>query len=82
MLIQTLKQNIKRPGKYTIKNNIKLTEQLKNVKVNRDTKLYSFVISNMYTNIPIDDDINIIINKLKTHNENDIYLKQLTCLIL
>ena len=53
-------------------------EHLKTIKVNKDTKLYSFKISDMYTNIQIDDNIDIITNKLKTNNENSMYISQLT----
>ena len=78
LLTQILKHKIELPAKHNIKNSIELTEQLINVKVNRNTKLYSFDISNMYTNIPIEETIYIIINNLKTNNESNTYIKQLT----
>ena len=64
----------KRQAKHNIKNSIEFTERLINVELNRNTKLYSFDISNTYTNIPIEETINIIINNLKTNNESNTYL--------
>ena len=49
---QIINHKMKFQYKYNIKNSIEFTEQLKKIRVNKNTKLYSFDISNMYTNIP------------------------------
>ena len=72
LLTQILKHKIELPAKHNIKNSIKLTEQLINVEVNRNTKLYSFDISNMYTTIPIEETINTV-----SYTHLDVYKRQL-----
>lgn len=59
---------MKLPNKYNLKNSIELAEHLKNVHVNKNTKLFSFDISNMYTNIPVNETVSIITNKESNEN--------------
>ena len=77
-IAKLLKNKIKLNNNYTIKNSYHLTEHLKNIKVNENTKLYSFDVKNMYTNIPITETINIITQKLIKNKEDDILIKQIT----
>lgn len=78
MLLDTVSKSIYR---YTIRLYIQsyhLTQILDKIEINKNTKLISFDISNMYTNIPIKETIEIINNKLKNNNFNKEYIKQIT----
>ena len=61
------------PHIYNIKNTIQLTQELQQIKIDCNTKLASLDISNMYTNIPINETRNILqgmlTNNLTQHNE-------------
>lgn len=59
-----LKEKINLPNTYTIKNNKELTDNIQNTEITPNTRIYSFDITNMYTNIPIKETINIITNTL------------------
>jgi hypothetical protein len=78
LLTHILKDKLKLENKYNIKNTIELTKKLNTIIVNNNTKLFSFDITNMYTNIPIQNTLNIIKQKLIENNENNTYIKQIT----
>jgi hypothetical protein len=63
------------PYAYNIKNTTQLTQELKQITIDNNTKLASLDISNMYTNIPIAETKNILkqalINNLTQQNELD-----------
>jgi hypothetical protein len=60
-----LKEIIQLPNVYNIQNSISLIENLKELEINENTKLCSFDITNIYTNIPITEAISILQNTLK-----------------
>lgn len=72
-----LKEKINLQSIFSIKNTYNLVDNLYDMKINDNTKLFSFDIDNMYTNIPITDTIDIIFNKLKINNEDEFFIKQL-----
>ncbi len=78
IITKILKEKLQLENKYNIKNSIQLTENLINTQISSDTKLYSFDITNMYTNIPVDNTINLIENTLNNKKESRIYIKQIT----
>jgi hypothetical protein len=53
---------LKLPNAFNVKNTYHLTQVLKNSKIDENTKLCSFDIENMYTNIPTYELKNIIEN--------------------
>jgi len=55
---------------YNIKNNHELLEKLHNITVTENTKIMSFDIKNLYTNIPVPETLNIIKNKIKNDLES------------
>jgi hypothetical protein len=67
-LTHILKQYIHLPSPFNIKNTPHLINDLQNININKDIRLCSFDISNMYTNIPTNDMINIVRAALKHHN--------------
>jgi hypothetical protein len=66
---KTLHNYLQLPYTYNIQNSIQLMTDLKTFELNKDTRLCSFDITNMYTNIPKKFVINIIKKILKNNNE-------------
>jgi hypothetical protein len=52
------------PNMFNIKNTINLVGELNNISINQNTRIFSFDITNMYTNIPLNILTNIIRNTL------------------
>jgi hypothetical protein len=65
----TLKETLDLPFTYNIKNSSQLINNLNNI-INENTRICSFDIKDMYTNIPQQDTILIIHNILQNYNEN------------
>jgi sugar (pentulose or hexulose) kinase len=63
-LAKILKQTIQLPNAFNVQNTETLMHNLKQHKVQAYTKICSFDIKNMYTNIPQNELINIINNTL------------------
>lgn len=80
-ITKILKEKINLENKFNIKNTYNLIDLLKDITVTENTKLYSFDINNMYTNIPIKNTIDIIQKTLLIKNENKNFIKELTCVI-
>jgi hypothetical protein len=68
LLAGQLKNSIQLPNVYNIQNSENLINNLKEMKIQNNTKLCSFDIKNMYTNIPQNDLTNIINNTLINNN--------------
>jgi sugar (pentulose or hexulose) kinase len=60
-LTKTLHNYLQLPYKYNVQNSIHLMTDLQAIQLNKDTRLCSFDIENMYTNIPEVSIINIIL---------------------
>jgi hypothetical protein len=67
LLTNKLKTHIPLPNVYNIKNSTHLIEELNNIPVNSNIKLASFDITNMYTNIPTEELVQIIIKMYKSY---------------
>jgi hypothetical protein len=52
-LYKILNATLQLPNAFNLQNSSKLAHSLKQVKIGKNTRLYSFDIENMYTNIPI-----------------------------
>jgi hypothetical protein len=52
------------PNTFNIKNILNLIDELNNISINQNTRICSFDITNMYTNIPLNILTNIIRNTL------------------
>jgi hypothetical protein len=68
LLARQLKNSIQLPNVYNIQNSEILINNLKEMKIQNTTKLCSFDIKNMYTNIPKNTITNIINNTLINNN--------------
>ena len=68
-------------NKYNIKNTVNLTEQLKDIKITNKTKIISLDIKNLYTNIPINETLDIIRDQLKLLNQDDDKTNQIISLL-
>jgi hypothetical protein len=55
-----LKEMVQLPNAYNVINSTDLIESLSRLEINEHIKLCSFDITNMYTNIPLAETINII----------------------
>ena len=55
-----IKNNLKIDKNYSIKNNIEFVNKIKNLELRPDYKLVTFDIKSMYTNIPIEETIEIL----------------------
>jgi hypothetical protein len=67
---KTLRETLNLPFTYNIKNSIQLINDLNNITINENTRICSFEIKDMYTNIPQQDTTHIIHNILLNYNEN------------
>jgi hypothetical protein len=57
------------PNTYIVQNSMHLITDLQAIEINKEMRLYSFHIENIYTNIPKNSIINIINNILENNNE-------------
>jgi hypothetical protein len=67
---KTLKETLNLPFTYNIKNSIQLINDFNNIPINENTRICSFDIKYMYTNIPQQDATHVIHNILLNYNEN------------
>jgi hypothetical protein len=81
-LSKTLHNYLQLPYTYNIRNSVHLMTDLKTIELNKDTGLYSFDITNMYTNIPKIGVINIIKKILENNNEIEKNIQKETIHIL
>ena len=77
ILAQKLRNSKITTNEYNIKNSTELVQKLQKIKTNENTAFTSFDITNMYTNIPIQETIEIITDKLKKQNESNEYITQI-----
>ena len=68
-------------NKYNIKNTVNLTEQLKDIKITNKTKIISLDIKDLYSNIPINEIIDIIRDQLKLLKQDDDKTNQIISLL-
>jgi hypothetical protein len=73
--VKSLSKVISLPYAYNIKNTLQLINDLKEININPHTRLASFDISNMYTNIPTQD-LKYIIPNILNHNISNTIEKQ------
>jgi hypothetical protein len=78
LILQQLQTLIELPNKYNVKNSTELINKINNTQITEKSKIYSFDIKNLYTNIPIKETINIIENKLKDINSTTDNIKYYT----
>jgi hypothetical protein len=77
-LARTLRNHLHLPYTYNIQNSTQLINELNTIEVSKDTRMCSFDITNMYTNIPRAESTDIIANILKRNsntshnNQNEI----------
>jgi hypothetical protein len=69
-LKNTLRDYLQLPNIYNIQNSIQLMGDLKSITINKNTRLCSFDIVNVYTNIPKNDIITITKNILQNYDIN------------
>jgi hypothetical protein len=67
-LAETLDNHLRVPYTYNIQNTKQLITELKTIEISKDTRICSFDIENMYTNIPKTEATNIIANILKINS--------------
>jgi hypothetical protein len=68
-LTKTLHHYLNSPYTYNVGNSNHLMTELKTIELNNYTRICSFDIENIYTNIPRKDVINIINNILENNTE-------------
>jgi hypothetical protein len=75
-LTKTVHNHLNLPYTYSVRNSNHFMADLKTMEINNDTRICSFDVENMYTNIPKREIINII-NSILGNNRNPIeYLEQ------
>jgi len=75
MLTDVLKTHLPMPNVYNVQNSIQLMSDISQMPFAPELKLASLDISNMYTNIPTKDLINIINTICKKHNKEDTIIR-------
>jgi hypothetical protein len=70
-----LSEKLQLPYVYNVKDSIELIHNLENLQIDENTKLCSFDITNMYTNIPINETKHII-SEVLNDNETPTVEKQ------
>ena len=82
LLSKILHEYLQLPNAYNIHNSIHLMNDLNTIKIDENTRLCSFDIENMYTNIPKKDIMNITKNILqRNHNTNINTQKEIMCIM-
>ncbi|XP_069701805.1 metacaspase-2-like [Periplaneta americana] len=76
-----LSNNIILDNQYTITNTKQIIKKLQKLKTTSNTKILSLDVTNLYTNIPIDETINIIIKKLNEAQLDNNIIQQITHLL-
>lgn len=71
-----LNQKIKFESKCKLKNSINVIKHVSPIKTDESIKLFCFDVKNLYINIPVDELIYIISNKLEENKESIEYIKQ------
>jgi hypothetical protein len=66
-----LKRNLELPFECNIKNSIECAENIKELNIQPTHKMLTLDITNLYTNIPIHETIELITTKLKDNNNFD-----------
>jgi hypothetical protein len=79
-LAKLLTPSMSLPNAFNVQNSIALMNNLKQVNVLPNVKIYSFDIKNMYTSIPINDLVNIIQRSLTRNNLPDEYKQEIITL--
>jgi hypothetical protein len=72
LVSSTLSTTLQLPYTFNINNTLSLMQSLNNIEINSNTKLCSFDITNMYTNIPTTELTTIIKEILKTIKSQNI----------
>ena len=80
-LNKLLKQKLIINNTYNIKNSKHLTQLLSNIRINRNAKIISLDIKDMYSNVPTEETIKIIENQLLLLNSNTDEIKQLISML-
>ncbi|KAJ4441572.1 hypothetical protein ANN_11428 [Periplaneta americana] len=80
-LLKYLKQILKMDNRYSLNNSQQLIERLQRLSINKSTKLVSLDIENLYTNIPLDETLKIISEKLHKLNTDEKIINQLMQLL-
>jgi hypothetical protein len=75
-LSKTLHNYLQLPYTHNIQTSLQLMTDLKTIELNKDTRLCSFDITNMYTNMPKIGVINIIKKILENNNEIEEYTER------
>ena len=55
-------------NEFTLKNNMQLVDDLKNLQLNSESYMVSYDIESLYTNIPIDETIQILLDQMNEEN--------------
>lgn len=80
-LNKIIKNLINFKPKYTVKNSVDLTNKLKTIDLQDNTLLASFDVTNMFSNIPNKDCLNIIKRKFQNNNVNPIIQQEIVQLL-
>ncbi|KAJ4441797.1 hypothetical protein ANN_11655 [Periplaneta americana] len=80
-LLKYLKEILKMDNRYSLNNSQQLIERLQSLSINKSTKLVSLDIENLYTNIPLDETLKIISEKLRKLNTEEKIINQLMQLL-
>lgn len=67
-LERVIKKEVKLENSHSLKNSLELIEKVKNVNLNSRHTLASFDITNLYTNVPVDETLNILQKNLNKHS--------------
>ena len=67
-LVKIIKENIDIVNNYSIKNSYDLVEKIKTIKSAPHYRLASFDVTNLYTNVPVDETMTILRNSLINTN--------------
>jgi predicted GIY-YIG superfamily endonuclease len=81
LLSKRLSQDLELEYKYTVKNCYDFVEKAKNVSITSNSRLVSFDISNLYTNIPVNETVELIECRLMNNGLDRIYVNQIVKLL-
>lgn len=81
LLSSRLNDDLKLEYKYNVKNSYDFADQMKHIKLSANSRLISFDISNLYTNIPVNETVELIKCRLMNNGYERTYVNQIVKLL-
>ena len=82
LLASKLSNDLELEHVYNVKNRYEFVERVKNIDIDSNSRLVSFDIANLYTNIPISETVDLVKCRLLQNSLDDEYVNQIVKLLV